>query len=150
MYNRRDFLKTGGLVIIGGLALGGNADLFGKTIKKSGYFPLPPGVNSNDVSLFNKQTFEPFLNTNFSVRRKNSAQIPMRLVEVVGSDNKKNSFNTEATDDFLLVFEVIGKERLEDKIYNIAHPELGEFSIFVSTVGRSGKRYQAVFSRVYF
>ncbi len=150
MFSRRKFLKVGSLATVGGLLLSGNINVLGQTSNKTGYFPIPTEILSEKATLLNQQTFEPLLNAVFSVRGENNSAVSMRLVEIVGKDSKQDSFSTIPTDSFLLIFEVVGKDSLEDKIYEISNPSLGEFPIFVSTVGRSGKRFQAVFNRVYF
>jgi hypothetical protein len=148
MYSRRNFLKIGGLFMAGGMTLGGN--IFGQSAVQNDYFPIPTTVFSDRITSFTQQTFEPLLNTSFMVVREDSVAVSMRLVEIVSDDNKKKFLNRVANDNFSLIFEVVGRDILEDKIYEISHAELGGFSIFISTVGRSGNRYQAVFSRVYF
>ncbi len=147
MFNRRNFIKLTSLATVGGLALRGNLAVFGQTAKD--YFPIPVEALSDKAHLFNPQTFEPLVNTRFFIQgNENSAS--MRLVEVVERNAKMGFSNRFATDGFSLIFEADGKGKLEDRIYEVSHPELGDFSMFVSTVGRSGKRYQAVFSRVFF
>lgn len=147
MYNRRSFIKFTGVATVGGLMLGSNSNIFGK-IKE--YFPIPTEVVSDKINLLNQQTFEPLVNSSFTITRENLSSVSMRLVEIIGKDEMKHRAETVAFDGFSLIFEVEGKDSLNDEIYNISHPELGEFSMFMSTVGRSGKRFQAVFSRVYF
>jgi hypothetical protein len=150
MFSRRKFLKIGSLATVGGLMLSGNLDILGQASEKTGYFPIPTEILSQKITLLNQQTFEPLLNASFAVKRENASAVAMRLVEIVGKDSEKDRFAKISTDSFLLIFEVTGKGRLEDKIYEISNPDLGEFPIFLSTVGRSGMRYQAVFNRVYF
>ncbi len=150
MFSRRKFLKVGSLATVGGLILSGNINVLGQTSDKTGYFPIPTEILSEKAAQLNQQSFEPLLNAVFSVRGENISEVSMRLVEIIGKDGKQNGFSTVNTDSFLLIFEVVGKGRLEDKIYEISNPGLGEFPIFVSTVGRSGKRFQAVFNRIYF
>jgi hypothetical protein len=145
MYNRRNFIKLTGLATVGGLVLGGNINIFGQVRE---YFPIPSEVYSDKINLFNQQTFEPLINSTFTIDG-DANQVSMRLVEIIGKDEKKGRANQFATDEFLLIFEVDGKDSLGDKIHQISHPELGEFSMFISTVGRSGKRYQAIINRIY-
>lgn len=147
MYNRRSFIKFTGVATVGGLMLGSNSNIFGSDNK---YFPIPAEVFSDKINLLNQQTFESLVNSSFNIMRENLSPISMRLVEIIGKDEKKQRAEEVAFDGFSLIFEVEGKDSLGDEIYNVSHPELGEFSMFMSTVGRSGKRFQAVFSRVYF
>lgn len=147
MYNRRNFIKLSSLAAVGGLALGGNVNIFGQTTKD--YFTIPVEAFSENVHLFKAERFETLVNTIFSASSNELAPVSMRLVEV-DSRKKRNAIERSPSEGFCLIFEVSGKSRLDDMIYQISHPELGEFSMFLSTVGQSGRRYQAVFSRVYF
>lgn len=148
MFNRRNFIKLTSLATVGGLALRGNTSIFGQTSKD--YFPIPTEILSQSAHLFKAETFGPLINTHFMMEGNDMTSVSLRLVEVVELNSKKAISNRFPTEGFSLIFEVEGKNELEDRIYEVSHPELGTFSMFVSTVGRSGKRYQAVFSRVYF
>jgi hypothetical protein len=150
MFSRRKFLKVGSVATVGGLLFGGNINVLGQVSDKTGYFQVPIEVLSEKAALLNRQSFESLLNAVFSVRGENASQVSLRLVEIVDNDRKTKSISTANTDSFTLIFEVVGRGRLQDKIYQVSNPSLGEYPIFVSTVGRSGNRFQAVFNRVYF
>lgn len=138
MYDRRNFIKLTSLAAVGGLALRGDLAVFGSTV----------GTLPQNLQLSNPETFEPLLNTNFFIKGNGLRASSIRLVDVVKRNLKKSSTNRFPTEGFTLVFENDGKGKLEDKIHEVSHPQLGTFSMFVSTVDRSGKSYQAVFCRV--
>lgn len=145
MYNRRNFVKLAGAAAFGGLMLNGNINLFGQ---KKEDFPLPQTIYSDRSSTFSQQIFEPLTDSIFVFKNDDSA-VSMKLVEVVTKENSKNYLSRVQTESFTLIFEIQGKVVLEDKIYEVSNDALGDFSMFISTVGTSGKRYQAVFNRVY-
>ncbi len=132
------------LAAVGGLAFGGNAAL---AAGPAGYFPLPAEARGSALRL-NLGTFEPLVNTSFSIRSRAAAPTSIRLVEVVRSPSTKRRKNARPTDGFSLIFDASGKRRLKDQIYEVSHPQLGSFSMFISAVGMSGRRYQAVFNRI--
>lgn len=134
MYNRRIFLRLGSSAIAGGLLIAGRTKVLGHTSESTG--------------LFKRETFGPLLNTNFAIVGEKFPTINLRLVEIVGDKNRKKLPSQKAVERFSLIFEAPENAVLEDRIYKMSHPELGKVSIFISTVGRSNKRYQAVFSRI--
>ena len=166
MNSRRDFLKAGSLAAIGSFTFLSGKNVFGQVAKKSAdYFPLPAEIYSDITSSFGSETFKPLVNTSFIIKTRdrlkignerlkfgkiNSTDVSLKLIEVVESENKTNQSGGKNGNTFFLIFEAENGAVLEDKIYQIKNPQTGEFPIFISTVGRSGKRYQAVFSRIYF
>ena len=149
MKSRRDFLKIGSLAVVGGLFLGEGTSVFSQIIKNGDYFPIPTAAYSNQINSFSCNTFEPLIKTVFTIEEKKSAKVSLWLVEVVDENIKAARLSRISGESFSLIFEAENNAPLEDKIYKMTHPQLGEFSLFISTVGRSGKRYQAIFNRVY-
>jgi hypothetical protein len=147
MYDRRSFLKTGTMSVLGGYLLLGQGDIFGQSKKQAGYFAIPDAVYSDKTTAFTRDMFVPHLNSSFTVSSGKHRLGSLRLAEVAERDVKIIRFETANIDSFNLIFAAEGNLTLDDAIYRISHPGLGEFSMFVSTVGRSGSRYQAVFSR---
>ncbi len=168
MNTRRNFLKIGSAAVIGGLLLPNGKSVFGQSKKGDDYFPIPAEVYADSINSFTYNTFEPLVGSTFEISNRafgfdkpNWASVSLRLVEVVRAENNSKLFGQKSGDCFSLIFEEAGGRKLlsksklrvqtnlPDKIYKMAHPNLGEFSLFISTVGRSGKRYQAVINRVY-
>ena len=156
MESRRNFLKIGSLALLGGLMLSGGQNIFSQTAKSKGLFSVPPETLGDKVSTFRSSIFEPLVDTIFSIRKTNLtnwgaariSNMSLRLVEVVTQGNIVTA-NGKNLEGFTLIFEAVGKTKPEDKIYAVSHPSLGDFEISISTVGRSGKRFQAVFNRFY-
>lgn len=149
MFDRRTFLKLGGVAAAGGLVLGSGLSVFGQRAESDPHFAVPETVYADPLNALTRQSFEPLLNTNFTFSQKGLLTSQLRLAEVVeGRDQGVRM--AVATTSFVLIFEPIGAASLEDGIYKVSHPELGNFSMFISRVGLSGTLYQAVFSRVSF
>lgn len=148
MNNRRGFLKLTCAAALGSLMLGGSIDIFGQ---KKEYFSLPETVFSDSGFAFTPQTFESLVDTIFAFKgTENDSGFSMKLIEVIKRDDTKKYASDIPTDGFSLIFEIQGKAVAEDRIYQVTHSALNDFSMFISTVGKSGTRYQAVFNRVYF
>lgn len=151
MNNRRSFLKLTCAAAFGGVLLGGSISSLGQ---QKEYFPTPETVFTDGSFSFSRQTFEPLIDTIFAFKSADKdadeSSFSMKLIEVAAKDETKKYASGIPTDGFTLIFEVQGKAAAEDKIYQVSHSALGDFSMFVSTVGKSGNRYQAVFNRVYF
>lgn len=147
MNNRRSFLKLTCAAAFGGLLLGESIISLGQRKEN---FPLPETILSDGAFSFSRQTFEPLVDTIFVFKSDDEPALSMKLIEVATKDETKKYASDIPTDDFALIFENQGKIAAEDKIYQVAHSALGDFSMFVSTVGKSGRRYQAIFNRVYF
>lgn len=148
MNSRRDFLKLGGMAVVGGLVLGEGSTVFSQRLTKK-YFPLPIETYADAPSLMNYEMFEPLIKTVFEVQRGKAGRARLRLVEATRSEYSSNRLTRIGGEGFSLIFEAENDVRLDDKIYKMTHPQLGSISIFVSQVGQSGKRFQAVFNRVY-
>lgn len=154
MNSRRRFLKIGGLAVAAGFIFGGK-NIFSQTTGSGDYFPAPLDTLASAASLLNYEAFEPLINTSFEIKAKSSierigksaANKSLRLVEVVKHTYNENRQSRVFSTGFSLIFEIEGKGKLADKIYEISHPQAGEFPIFISNVGRSGRRYQSVFNR---
>lgn len=147
MYNRRRFLKLTCATAFSGLMLGAGISSFGQTKE---YFSLPETTFSDSSFTFNQQTFEPLVDTIFNFKGNDDSNVSMKLIEVVTKDDTKKNSSGIPTDGFTLIFEIQGKSKLGDQIFQVSHPALTDFPMFISTVGKSGMRYQAVFNRVYF
>lgn len=157
MFSRRNFLQLSGTAVVGGLVLGSNINVLGQRAERSDYFPVPATAYSDNVNSFSRQTFDPLIDTSFSLTDPDEetalitkgGAATLRLVEVVGDEKTKKYLARKPIDSFSLIFEGNARNRLGDKIYTFTHPQLGTFSMFISTVGMSGNRYQAAFSRLY-
>jgi hypothetical protein len=148
MNSRRYFIKLSGLALIGGLAANSSLKVFGQTSRGRDYFLIPDEAYA--ARIFSPADFEPYLESVFRVSDKQEGiENSLRLVEIVENDSQAIAPGARYVNRFSLIFEKQGKADLADKIYRFSHPSMGDFEIFISTVGRSGKRYQAVFSYVY-
>ena len=155
MNSRRNFLKIGGLAAAGSLVLGSKS-IFSQTAGNETFFSVPKSIHSSLCYSTDCETFEPLINTVFQIKKEglnkhgkeSLPNVSLRLVEVIKHKYDMNRLGKQSGKGFSLIFQAENKKMLEDKIYQISHPQTGEFPLFISTVGRSGKRYQAVFSHV--
>lgn len=156
MNSRRRFLKIGGLALAGGFMFGGK-NIFSQTVKGGDYFPVPTDALGDSAALLRYETFEPLINTSFEIKTERSNETIenkqsnkfLRLIEVVKHTYGENQRSRVFSAGFTLIFQLETTEPLADAIYEVSHPQTGEFALFISTVGRSGRKYQIVFNRVY-
>ena len=156
MKNRRDFLKVGGLALVSGLMLSGSQSVFGQTDKSRSLFPIPSKSFADAANSLHSASFEPFVNTVFSIAKKSSVSgalrpsgsSGLRLIEVVSKDFSARS-GGKNIENFTLIFKAEGKTKLTDQIYTVSHPSLGSFDIFISAFDRNDGEFQAVFNRVF-
>ena len=147
MNSRRNFMKLGALALVGGFALTAAASILGQ--EKNRLFPIPPAATQDAAYYFDQKNFEPLVDSDFQIGDSNNLRsATVRLVEVVDNKRDENAQLGMIGASFTLIFESRSRKPLPEQIYSISHPALGEFSLFVSTVGRSGKRYQAVINRI--
>lgn len=147
MNSRRDFLKLGSLALVGSLSIGSVTGAFGQTLRqKNELFPIP--TEAADNFYLRKQSFDPLVETNFEIISEGISVGTIKLVEVENLEKPQNLQKKMSGESFLLIFEMRSKEKLDDAIYDLYHPVLGNFSMFISGVGRSGNRYQSVINRI--
>jgi hypothetical protein len=116
-FTRRDFVKLGGFATIAAFGFSGSAFA---------------GTNDDVLSNQTAESFRQLIGTEFYIRRERSS-ISARLVKVEDFPNK-----TKKGECFLLVFETSLK-RVEQAIYNLYHPNIGNFELFMSE-GLIGRR----------
>ncbi len=91
-----------------------------------------------------RASFEPYLNTRFTVTRGVSKTLELELVEV--ADKTPARFEGE---QFSLIFLGPTEPELLQQIYRLEHADMGNIDLFLVPVGReaSGRFYEAFFNR---
>lgn len=144
--SRRKFLQAGTIVAISaGIPLKVLASGSASTNAK-----IFPGFgNSSLQSSMDSELFSRYVNTPFTLRRgQTEAKFTLREVRHWTSRGSKRS--PDGKECFSLIFEKdAGHERLPQETYTAAHSALGEFPLFVVPVGKSLKKYEAVFNRLH-
>lgn len=101
------------------------------------------------LGYYNKSTFAPYVNTEFSVRLDATRVSKITLVEV---KDYASASNQEATGEecFSLFFTAPSSRSFAQNTYEVEHAALGKFSLFLVPVGmRSGgkQKFEAAFNR---
>lgn len=130
----------GGTVLAGTVLLG--SETFGQKLGD-----IPADVYADRLSSFTAAVFESTVGSNFAFSVGGNRRF-LRLEEVEQSDFKAKAKQTAVTSGFLLIFESVSTDSIPDGIYEVTHPELGTFAMSMSTLGVSGRRYQASFNRI--
>lgn len=99
---------------------------------------------------FDAQTFEPYLDETFAILFDDPAQLPgvLRLVEVTELGEVGSTSGTLKRRPFSLIFQEANSAVRPQQIYHLAHPEVGDFDIFLVPIASDsrGTHYQAIFS----
>lgn len=131
---RRRFLKSGALAAVAvGLLSKAPLIAFGQESTQSaspaGNYQIPYEAKADRVFYFTKSTFDPYLDTDFTVRA-GVLVATLRLIEVeaCGSPAPK-----EAGECFSLTFRADRTLSIARTIHGFEHDALGKFDLFVST-----------------
>ena len=132
---RGEFLRSA--AVGAGAALTGLSGL-GSTEASAG------GDRSSSVGKrLNKDEFASHIGSTFRILDRNSpTQLEAKLTEV---DDRKSSSTLE---QFSILFQGPTEPILPQKIYDVQHPTMGEFELFLVPIGadESGVTYESVFS----
>jgi hypothetical protein len=112
---------------------------------KIGFFP-EGGVDP--LMRLTRLDFVPYIGEVMTVADQSGQVAAFRLSEASDlklEENERRGFRGES---FSLIFESAGKRRSGGDLYQFDHYALGKFSLLLVSVGRSGKRFEAVINRL--
>lgn len=148
---RRKFIASS-LVFTASVLFSGNTRLgFARTLIDDGR--LSSDVLNDPLYSFTRETFEPYVGDYFEAVNARGG-IPLKLVKVdtyvPQPETKISTGTTVKTDSFSLVFSAEAALPEVTSIHRIKHGALGDFSLFLTRQGDSGRGivYEAVFNRV--
>jgi hypothetical protein len=95
---------------------------------------------------FHEETFARQLHTKFRLHTEPSRELDLELIEVSGGGEQK----TPGFENFSLVFRGPLDGFLQQNTYQLEHPELGAFDLFIVPIRQDteGFYYEAVFNRL--
>lgn len=149
--SRRHFLRAGtAAALFAGLSFSPFKAAFGQTTPGSTAnnqnFQIPQEAMRDRVFYFTKSTFEPHLNTNFTVHAGVIATT-LSLVEVSDCGSRTTAAQG-AGECISLIFHANRKLSDLQTIHTFEHGALGEFKLYVTKVGKDDERdtirYEAV------
>ena len=152
--SRRTFLKSGAMtVILTGVALDSVPLSFAQNAPKadpSKDFEVPFQAKQEQIYLFQRETFEPYLNGTFTLRAgANSVEATLVSVRDCNPTVNKVTRKARQSECFAIVFHSEGALTDLTTIYDVEHGALGKFALFLTR--RDGPRgtyfYEAVFNR---
>jgi hypothetical protein len=140
--SRRGFLQSACISAFAvGLLSQSAVTVFGQKseLKDSkGYFQIPPQVLGERVFHFTQATFEPYLQSEFSVTVGPYKMVKLTLVEVENLQPRKGAQRAEG-ECFSLLFRADGKLSDLQQTYVLQHEALGKFSLFLVEAGEKQK-----------
>lgn len=145
MATRREFLKKGSLAAAAGLAFG----LVGpvKAAAFEGFFQVPSGSASNPINTLTAARFEPLIGSGFTVRQPGFGNSKvLNLLDV--TELKFKQSNEIKQESFSVLLEKSNGTRMDSGIYEIYHPSLGRFNVFISPVTDDPNLLEINFSKL--
>lgn len=147
---RRRFLKVSALASCAA-ALEAQLPNLALAQKGDGKSSALPADLFDAVSLFNRSTFAPLVESDFSVHPSGLRTRTLTLTEIRDLPQADGS-DARATDPeecFSLLFRDTGRIALKQGSYLIKHPQLGSFALFLVPMksNGAGSSYEAVFNR---
>ncbi len=143
--DRRNFLRSGGLVLSGFVAGGTSMWMLNdapdhKQTTKPHKKALPKG--SPSMSELSKSHFDACLGEQFTIEH-DGVSSAAKLAKVDGKREGR-------LETFSIVFEVPGAEVLPQSMRKISHAHIGVHELFLVPIGNDGKvtQYEAVFTRL--
>jgi hypothetical protein len=103
-----------------------------------GYFQIPPQALGERLFHFTQATFEPYLQSEFSVTVGPYKVVKLTLVEVENLQPRKGLQRPEG-ECFSLLFKADGKLSDLQQTYVLEHEALGKFSLFLVDAGEKQK-----------
>ena len=99
---------------------------------------------------FTLATFAEHLNDTFHLYPESGMDLELVLVEAIdlSTEGQRSASATEPRAPFSIVFRGPRTPILPQRIYRVAHPEIGDFELFLVPIGpdEQGMRYEAVFT----
>lgn len=154
--SRRKFVAAGAasLLVLGGSASGLDI-VFGQSRpagldRELNAGDIPYASQQDPVFFFRKETFTPYINSNFVVRNQQGRAVNFKLI---GVDDppvrpKGNNPGNRVSTSFSLFF-TCGKRTMPQDQYEFTHDALGTFSLMiVPIVSRAEPVYQAVINHL--
>ena len=145
--SRRQFLKSGTTACLATVfTLGMNDWAFGQVDKQPAKKPGGTGTPTDALASLNKEDFDKYIYTPFTVKNEDGATFEVELVNV------ENLFvsQRQGLEGFTLVFRGFQDAPLGQDTYSFEHAKLGTFKLFIvpgQTYGRT-HYYEAVINRL--
>jgi hypothetical protein len=116
-------------------------------------FQIPVEVQNDLLNYYTSSTFKPYVNSLFQISLSRTDVKYLTLVEV--KDNCPSTAQEAVTtigDCFSLLFLGMRNQTSKQNTYQVKHPALGEFSLFLVPVGKriartNQQHYEAVINR---
>lgn len=150
--SRRSFLQSGSKLGLASMFTGSLGSIvFGQTNSSTLGRSVPQDAVVDSLYNITRTMFTQNLKTKFGVSLSGSKLTTMTLVEV-NDLNQPSTMNNGTTnrDCYSLVFSDRSNRTLGQNTYNIEHPTLGKFQLFIVQGGQNGSetRYTGVINRV--
>jgi hypothetical protein len=142
--SRRKFIAAGGLAAAAAVLAG---SVPGQGYKGAG---LSAPASTDALSRLTWDSFYPYQTTDFTFTGGDGRITVLRLASMADLSPAGFKPKTKGEECFTLVFTGKAKQTLSDGTYTVGHFALGQFDLFITVGGRSGKsnRYVALVNRI--
>lgn len=149
MITRRNFIQNLGFAAIVGASLNVSGTVFGQTLKTDDLFSLPPESLSNPVFSFTSAHFTPFIGTEFQLRQQGKRRTEtLTLLKVDEIQRKENLTKGIQGESFSLLFSNTRETKLAGQSFELSHPALGAFTLFLSPVNKEPNLFEAIINHL--
>jgi len=149
MITRRSFIEVFGLTAVAGIALNSPGKTFGQSRQSGDLFRIPPASMADPLFSFTSAHFTPFLNTDFQLQRADSRRTQsLRLIDVKVFQRKENLAKGAVGESFSLMFRGSLPANLSGESFELSHPSLGLFTLFLASVNKEPDRYEAIINHL--
>ena len=146
---RRTFLRDAfRSTLAAGILLASARAGLGQTQTRS---DIPVEAQRDPVFLFTAATFAPYVGDIFETRNARGESIALRLDQVAKYTPKNRvTSNAKSTDSFSLMFKASDELPPLTSIYEISHPRLGKFDLFLTRIKAENDElsYEAVINHL--
>jgi hypothetical protein len=139
--SRRKFTQVAGAAMVGLGFAGPAAKIFSQSLRSGDLFPLTGEAAADVLVSFKSETFAPYLGTVFYSGQTGNS---FRLTDVVEHRHPKEKRAAAGGESFSLFFRSVSRKNVPQDIHTFDHPSLGTFSLFIASVDRGKKIYEAV------
>ena len=155
--SRRFFLKSGTLTAIAaGVALGPNYLAFGQkgTLGTGLGYQIPIKAQQQPTYMFTRATFDPYVGGVFQAPDARGRMVNLTLLSATSNkpsaDTEISTGKALETDCFSLMFKAARALPESTSIYQVSHPALGKFDLFLTPHSQAGGvvGYEAVFNHI--
>lgn len=137
--NRRSFLHNSCVAALSTVLIAPAASAFGQSRRTK--------ASGDPLARLTREDFVPYIGGVMQASDPSGRSVGFQLVEANDLKLERNEQRGYVGESYSLIFEPAGK-KVSGGLYEFDHFALGQFSLLVVPVGRSGRRFEAIVNRI--